>query len=142
MLGNQEARPLANRPYLLRRRARYCPAILCCDTVLRAIESFKTSIERLDRFPQSTSLAKINRWMLKIAVFRRSNCLGRWSGRGIKNAALCPKSASLTKMVQQLRHSHFPACVVCLSPPPNISQGHRGRRGKPYPWQNVKVAVT
>ncbi|MCC3420141.1 MAG: hypothetical protein JGK28_20040 [Microcoleus sp. PH2017_07_MST_O_A] len=75
MLGNQEARPLANRPYLLRRRARYCPAILCCDTVLRAIESFKTSIERLDRFPQSTSLAKINRWMLDIAVFRRSNWL-------------------------------------------------------------------
>ncbi len=42
-------------------------------SALRAIETFKTSIELNGRFPQSTSLAKINRWMLKLAVFRRSN---------------------------------------------------------------------
>ena len=92
-----------------------------CDTLQRAIETFKTSIELIDpaqkpiqppdtprgeiktfdpssssrfiggvnlkskisnlkskstdRFPQSTSLAKINRWMLWLAVFGRSNWL-------------------------------------------------------------------
>jgi hypothetical protein len=90
-----------------------------CDTLDRAIETFKTSIELIDpaqkpiqpadtrrgeikifdpsssspihlwskfkisnlrskstdRFPQSTSLAKINRWMLWLAVFGRSNWL-------------------------------------------------------------------
>jgi hypothetical protein len=90
-----------------------------CDTLQRARETFKTSIELIDaaqkpiqpadtrrgeikifdpsssspihlwskskisnlkskstdRFPQSTSLAKINRWMLWLAVFGRSNWL-------------------------------------------------------------------
>jgi hypothetical protein len=90
-----------------------------CDTLQRAIDTLKTSIELIDpaqkpiqpadtrrgeikifdpsssspihlwskskisnlkskstdRFPQSTSLAKINRWMLWLAVFGRSNWL-------------------------------------------------------------------
>jgi hypothetical protein len=78
--------------------------------------------------------------MLKLAVFRRSN----WSVEGLeeaqKNAAIGPKSESLTKMVQQLRHSHIFACVVS-EPPPNISQGYRRPRGKPYFWRNVKIAI-
>ncbi|MCY7383093.1 MAG: hypothetical protein LH628_11035 [Microcoleus sp. CAN_BIN18] len=47
--------------------------IVLRHSALRAYETFKTWIELIGRFPQSTSLAKINRWMLKLAVFRRSN---------------------------------------------------------------------
>ncbi|MEG5124766.1 hypothetical protein QUB63_11105 [Microcoleus sp. ARI1-B5] len=109
--------------------------------MLRAIETFKTSIELIGGFPQSTSLAKINRWMLEVAVFRRSNWLQEGLQEAQKNAALGPKSASLTKMVQQLRHSHILACVVC-QPPPNISQGLAApERKAASAGEDVKVAV-
>jgi hypothetical protein len=57
--------------------------------LLRAIDTFKTSIEPIGRFPQSTSLAKINRWMLKLAVFRRSN----WLVEGLQEAQKMPRAA-------------------------------------------------
>jgi hypothetical protein len=56
--------------------------------VLRTIDSFKTSIEPIDQFPQSTSLAKINRWMLKLGVFRGSN----WLVKGLHEAQKMPRS--------------------------------------------------
>ncbi|MCW6051121.1 hypothetical protein K4039_13725 [Lyngbya sp. CCAP 1446/10] len=84
---------------------------MCCDTVLRAIETFKTSIELIDRFPQSTSLAKINRWMLKSAVFRRSN----WLLEGLHEAQKVPV---LLKW--------YSNCVTRTSPPV-LSVGHPRR---------------
>ena len=50
-------------------------------SALRAIETYHTSIELIGRFPQSTSLAKINRWMLKLAVW----------GSVICRSKVCPK---------------------------------------------------
>ena len=93
-----------------------------------------------DRFPQSTSLAKINRWMLWLAVFGRSNWLGRWSAGARKNAAMGEKSASLTKMVQQLRHSHRRLC--CLWATPEYQSGARRRIAARICRLTVKVAVT
>jgi len=54
--------------------------------------------------------------MLWLAVFRRSNWLGRWPAGGTKNVTIGEKSASLTKMVQQLRHSHRRLCCLCATP--------------------------
>ena len=54
--------------------------------------------------------------MLWLAVFGRSNWLGRWSAGARKNAAMGEKSASLTKMVQQLRHSHRHLCGLSATP--------------------------
>ncbi len=54
--------------------------------------------------------------MLELAVFRRSNWLGRWSAGGTKNAEIGEKSESLTKMVQQLRHSHRHLCGLWATP--------------------------
>lgn len=79
--------------------------------------------------------------MLDIAVFRRSN----WLLQGLHEAQKMPRSAHKVtvslNMVQQLRHSLEAACLVC-EPRPNIRQGHRRHIAKPYPWLNVKVAVT
>jgi len=155
-----------------------------CDTLQRATETFKTSIELIDpaqkpiqppdtrrgemkifdpsssspihlwskskisnlkskstdRFPQSTSLAKINRWMLWLAVFGRSNWLGRWSAGARKNVAMGEKSASLTKMVQQLRHSHRRLC--CLWTTPEYQSGARRRIAARICRLTVKVAVS
>jgi len=102
-----------------------------CDTLQRAVETFKTSIELIDpaqkpiqppdtrrgeikifdpsssspihlwskskisnlkskstnRFPQSTSLAKINRWMLWLAVFGRS----KWLVEGLLEPEKMPR---------------------------------------------------
>ena len=63
--------------------------------------------------------------MLWLAVFGRSNWLGRWSAGARKNAAMGEKSASLTKMVQQLRHSHRRLC--CLWATPEYQSGARRR---------------
>jgi len=49
-------------------------SILCCDTLRCGLMRLsKPRGKLIGRFPQSTSLAKINRWTLKLAVFRRSN---------------------------------------------------------------------
>lgn len=56
-------------------------------SVLRAIETYHSSIELIGPFPQSTSLAKINRWMLKLAMFRRTNRLVQ----GLRSAEKLPR---------------------------------------------------
>ncbi|MEG5001928.1 hypothetical protein [Microcoleus sp. B4-D4] len=51
------------------------------------------------------------------------------------------KSASLTQMVQQLRHPHSKP-VWSVSHPPNIRQGNRRRLADSIELRTVKVAVT
>ncbi|MEG4939718.1 hypothetical protein [Microcoleus sp. F4-D5] len=96
-------------------------SILCCDTVLGAIETFKTSIELIDRFPQSTSLAKINRWRLGLAVFDRSN----WLVEGLQEVQKMPRSGKKSKSNSNgtVIASLALAASVVSEPPPNISQG-------------------
>lgn len=90
---------------------------------------YNTSIELIGPFPQSTSLAKINRWMLKLAVFRRSNL----PIEGLPEAQKMPrlgkkcKSNSNRTAIASLPRS---GSVVC-GPAPEYQSGY-GRRSAGY----------
>ena len=132
-----------NPPTLVVERSKFstlvqAPRFICGVNLKSQISNLKS--KSTDRFPQSTSLAKINRWMISFSVFRRSHWLGRWSAGGRKNAAMGEKSASLTKMVQQLRHSHRRLC--CLWATPQYQLGARRRIAAHICRLTVKVAVT